>query len=440
MANPHRDRVSIEVAPSEGRGYYGWNETPNFIQPAYPGGSARSGGHSRNTRPYTPVRGHETGRAPTSPVGMQGERTYGSPYSGRNTRNVWNMQTRRNPEPTGAAQWNKPINFDYQKARADTQANRQRVGFVPAYFGGRNPFGYMDKEYIPASQALDIGYLDDESGEGYYEKTDKGTYWRPDTYFSTNPEFKTFFPNEPDYAALAAMNEFEKSGAGIYDESASMMNEPGLFGYYTTQGHPFNLGTENPHLDPVDKRIAINLGEDIDEMADWGYGGDWGYPTTDRSYKDTALHEMKHHWFSGSNPEAYDLYRNYKGTDIDDPWHHEIHLGEQMFSPKMSTFGIAGLEEAQNFMKMHKLGKSQFLDSQKRTAAGFNAGGIAGLPGQWTPSMSESEEEEYNIRPLQLDPGIMSIEDLEDLFEEAGLDKSIIYKLINSGGLSQLVA
>jgi len=53
--------------------------------------------------------------------------------------------------------------------------------------------------------------------------------------------------------------------------------------------------------------------------------------------------------------------------------------------------------------------------------------------------MAESEEEEYNIRPLQLDPGIMSIEDLEDLFEEVGLDKSIIRKLINTGGLSQFV-
>ena len=71
---------------------------------------------------------------------------------------------------------------------------------------------------------------------------------------------------------------------------------------------------------------------------------------------------------------------------------------------------------------------------------GYNTGGIAGLPGQWTPSMSESEEEEYNIRPFQLDPGIMSIEDLEDLFEEVGLDKSIIRKLINSGGLSQLIS
>ena len=69
----------------------------------------------------------------------------------------------------------------------------------------------------------------------------------------------------------------------------------------------------------------------------------------------------------------------------------------------------------------------------------FNQGGIAGLPGQWTPSMAESQEEEYNIRPLQLDPGIMSIDDLEALFEEVGLDKSIIYKLINTGGLSQFV-
>jgi len=70
----------------------------------------------------------------------------------------------------------------------------------------------------------------------------------------------------------------------------------------------------------------------------------------------------------------------------------------------------------------------------------FNQGGIAGLAGQWTPSMAESEDEEYNIRPIQLDPGIMSIEDLADLFEEAGLDKSIIYKFINSGGLSQLIS
>ena len=73
----------------------------------------------------------------------------------------------------------------------------------------------------------------------------------------------------------------------------------------------------------------------------------------------------------------------------------------------------------------------------------FNEGGIAGLPwggGQWSSSVIEGDEEIYDIKPLQMDPGIMSIDDLEDLFEEAGLDKRIIYELINTGGLSQLVA
>ena len=71
----------------------------------------------------------------------------------------------------------------------------------------------------------------------------------------------------------------------------------------------------------------------------------------------------------------------------------------------------------------------------------FNGGGIASLPGgQWTPSIGESDEEIFDIQPFQLDPGIMSIDDLEDLFEEVGLDKRLIYNLINTGGLSQLVA
>jgi len=71
----------------------------------------------------------------------------------------------------------------------------------------------------------------------------------------------------------------------------------------------------------------------------------------------------------------------------------------------------------------------------------FDTGGIAGLPGgQWSPSTITGDEEIYDIKPLQMDPGIMSIDDLEDLFEEVGLDKRLIYNLINTGGLSQLVA
>ena len=67
----------------------------------------------------------------------------------------------------------------------------------------------------------------------------------------------------------------------------------------------------------------------------------------------------------------------------------------------------------------------------------FNGGGIAG---QWSPSTILGDEETFDIKTLGLDPGIMSIDDLEDLFEEAGLDKRIIYNLINTGGLSQLVS
>ena len=70
----------------------------------------------------------------------------------------------------------------------------------------------------------------------------------------------------------------------------------------------------------------------------------------------------------------------------------------------------------------------------------FNEGGIAGLPGPWSPSTILGDEETFDIKTLGLDPGIMSIDDLEDLFEEAGLDKRIIYNLINTGGLSQLVS
>ena len=70
----------------------------------------------------------------------------------------------------------------------------------------------------------------------------------------------------------------------------------------------------------------------------------------------------------------------------------------------------------------------------------FNEGGIAGLPGQWSPATIEGGEETFDLRSLGLDPGILSIEDLEDLFEQVGLDKSIIHKLINTGGLSQLVS
>ena len=47
----------------------------------------------------------------------------------------------------------------------------------------------------------------------------------------------------------------------------------------------------------------------------------------------------------------------------------------------------------------------------------LNSGGIAGLPGQWSPPTIEGDEETFDIKTLGLDTGIMSIDDLDELFD-----------------------
>jgi len=64
----------------------------------------------------------------------------------------------------------------------------------------------------------------------------------------------------------------------------------------------------------------------------------------------------------------------------------------------------------------------------------FNRGGIASLqyggqPGPFSDPTTVTDEETYDIQPLQMDPGIMGIGDLEDLFEEAKVKESIYDKL-----------
>ena len=316
---------------------------------------------------------------PTSPVGFIPERTAPTRYTSgpsQHTRNVWGMQTHRDTsDKTMLPQWNKPIKFDYNQARKDTGVNRQYTGFVPKIFPTSPETSF--KRYIPASQAYGEGYFDDPNAPGK-------------SYFETNPEFKTFFPYEPDYAGLAALNEFEKSGKGFFDESTSR-DIDSAYGYYTSQ-HPYNIGGPwidprgeksvgaRPHSEDISRRIAMNLSPEADDWAKHTYTDYYGYPTTDRSYKDTAIHEMKHHWLQGNvNPEATDLYRSYKGSEYYDPWHDEINLGEAMWSPNISAYGLADLDQAKNFMKMHRLGKSQFLDAQQPTYAGYNTGGIVSL-------------------------------------------------------------
>ena len=80
----------------------------------------------------------------------------------------------------------------------------------------------------------------------------------------------------------------------------------------------------------------------------------------------------------------------------------------------------------------------KYKDLFSRDTPDYNKGGIASLrlggdpgyePGMFTPGTTITDEETYDIQPLQMDPGIMGIGDLEDLFEEAKVKESIYDKL-----------
>ena len=425
---------------------------------------------------------------PSSPVGRGPQyvpRPEGSTLPGPDTINVWGMQTNQRPRlqtdfsglgphrDIGRIPYNtnKPIDFDYAQARKDILSNRQKTGLVPMRFNYESPIGPAGfsggwgdtfKQYVPASQAHRLGYFDDPNSPGK-------------SYFETNPEFKTFFPEDPNYAALAALDEFQASGAGMYDDTARFDLERKLKG---DPGSDKGV-TYGDYWNRPDK-IFMNLGEGADDWRENKYG----YDDRSKGYKNTAIHEMLHHWlydrgnvYGLASPESY-------ATMNPSKWHDEIRASEYMWNPELDpvtinpdkrtitrkiggrdyTFtkegqesrDIDSIDEASNFMKMHRLGQQQYEDKWRFQEPGYagktpdetygwgpmpyNDGGIAGLAGQWSPSTIIGDEETFDIKSLGLDPGIMSIEDLEDLFEEAGLDKRIIYELINSGGLSQLVS
>ena len=475
MANPHQDREhTITQRPSSNR-----------MTPSY--------------HPSSPV-----GRGP-----QYVPRPEGSTLPGSDTINVWNMQTNQRPRlqtdfsgvgPHGRIDpkynTNKPIDFDYAQARRDILANRQKTGFVPMMFDYTSPKGPVGigewedtfKQLVPASQAQRYGYFDDPDAPGK-------------SYFETNPEFKTFFPEDPNYAALAALDEFQESGGGMYDDTARFDLERTLKG---DPGSDFGV-TFGDYWNQPDK-IFMNLGEGADDWRENKYG----YDDRSKGYKNTAIHEMLHHWLYDRDSRSQLASDASRATRDPRRWHDEIRAGEYMWNPDLAprrvdptkrtktitnTYGdtftipartgqesydIDSITEANNFMKMHRLGQQQYEDKWRFQEPGyagrtpdetwewgpmpwgdwsgsgglmvdpriksppkphFNTGGISGLPGgQWSSSTITGDEEIYDIKPLQMDPGIMSIEDLEDLFEEVGLDKSIIYKLINTGGLSQLLS
>ena len=129
-----------------------------------------------------------------------------------------------------------------------------------------------------------------------------------------------------------------------------------------------------------------------------------------------------------------------RGYDHEEDWRNEEALGGHSGSgrSRIENTGRPMYQSASSRAIEPTLPPSKAPDRSPRQHH-FNEGGIASLGGQWAPSIGDSDEEIYDIKPLQMDPGIMSLEDLEDLFEEVNLDKRLIYNLINTGGLSQLV-
>mgnify|MGYP003136395902 CR=1 FL=1 len=231
----------------------------------------------------------------------------------------------------------KPVHFDWDQVENIIASNRKHVGTVPLLEGSGKGI------HVPASWANQRGYFNDPENPGQ-------------TYFQTNPEFKTFFPYEPDYSALASINKWKETGGGIYDLKPYLEkeyeNEPN-FKYIPTQ-HP--LGLYRP--DTKDIHLNMLLGEDHDIL-------------------NTLKHELKHHWTLDPDGEVVEgpvgtsweesLVDQFD-TDFNDPLHPEIHMMDMMWDipDDMQTDFLwfpwdDTTKYSQNLGKMHRMGKREYL-------------------------------------------------------------------------------
>ena len=230
------------------------------------------------------------------------------------------------------------INFDWDQVENLTANNRQLVGTVPLMEGGGKGI------HVPASWANQYGYFDDKENPGQ-------------TYFQTNPEFKTFFPYEPDYSALASMKKWNETGGGIYDLKPYLEkeyeNEPNF--EYNANQHPLGLYRS----DAKDIHLNMLLGQDHDIL-------------------NTLRHELKHHWTLDPDGEVVEgpvgtsweesLVDQFD-TDFNDPLHPEIHMMDNMwdipYDMQTDDIWIPGRDDiityAQNLGKMHRMGKREYL-------------------------------------------------------------------------------
>jgi hypothetical protein len=343
--------------------------------------------------------------------------------------------------------WNVPTNIeDRTYVGAPGVKVPQNIMRHLRPFGDEEMLREIEQITDPIERQARIDEFDQQTLERdiAFEQSEKSMI---DVLAEDNPEIRTgFFPRKyyPE-VSTSNLSDYLKKGfrvrkTGISEDAA---------GHYAIRPDEIGLKpTEEGSLPSWDRTLEI-MGHEGIHMA---------YPhhyTTKKGdiYKRRGLNALQHtlpwpeNW---SNPIL-------AGTTPKAAGHEAMLNMDKMFFPEgmrsidyrnLNRKGVENLNAITSWtpntmprtINERPTGDSTANMPARRPTHHFNTGGIAGLPGQWTPSMAESEEEEYNIKPLQLDPGIMSIEDLADLFEEAGLDKSIIYTLINSGGLSQLLS
>ena len=229
---------------------------------------------------------------------------------------------------------NTPLNLDYDRVMSDVSANRQLVGTVPVQGGMHIPASLVDPHKTK------YGYFWDKENPGK-------------TYFQTNPEFKTFFPYDPDYAGLASLNKFQETGGDIFDLT-SYLSQPRNI--YDPTEDPGNFG--GVYM-PNTADIGLNLYHKDQRLKN-------------------LLHETKHHWTIGDDHGNEPLSDQFD-TDYSDPLHPEITMMDFMWNPDEEIdpysmfFSPQALQHDQNLRKMHRIGKEEYLD------LGFNRGGLVSL-------------------------------------------------------------
>ena len=290
-----------------------------------------------------------------------------------------------------------------------------------------NPYTTMDFSDPNVDKAFSQGAGKPRTLTDLTEDTKLNLQYDPDWSYESKPKYKDY---DRDYEAYGKDWDewFEgwKDRSNVDDTREDIAHELG--GHYGTEygrwnrGDKFNMPRDTQFTNLTNLRSGAVTDVPGHNEAYWlGRRHDPYYWKTDR---DTG--EPRH----GNMNLTHDAAENLRD------WRGEAKQYIANYNQPRSVADYTPRAGASNF------GTPNFAPSNttpSRTRHHFNEGGIAGLPGQWSPSTLEGDEETFNLKSLGLDPGIMSIDDLEDLFEEAGLDKRIIYELINTGGLSQFV-